>query len=271
MNKNLKFVCIGILIGMFVASPFEVFALQSKRFQIVRKYENQFSDIKPSDWFFHAVKKAYMMNLVNGRSSSCFAPKENVDVSEVITIASRIHSMYHGKKISEGKNDNIWYKSYVDYAIANGLIKNYEFNARYDRPATRGETAYIMSGSLPKSEFKAKTERQIPDVSSATKHHKEIYLLFQAGVIEGKDLAGAFRPNENILRSEVAMVAVKVICEEERLADRPFMVRALEETDLNKEAEVKQGDGESSLRDMIVQEVQGSQSSPVEVQEGSSE
>lgn len=271
MNKNLKFVCIGILIGMFVASPFEVFALQSKRFQIVRKYENQFSDIKPSDWFFHAVKKAYMMNLINGRSSSRFAPKENVDVSEVITIASRIHSMYHGKKISIRKNDTMWYKSYIDYAVSNGIIKNYEFNARYDRPATRGETAYILSGSLPKSEFKAKTERQIPDVSSATKYHKEIYLLFQAGVIEGKDLAGAFRPNENILRSEVAMITVKVICEEERLADRPFMVKGLEETDLKKETEEKQGGEENPLRDMIIQEMQDSQNLPGEGQEGSSE
>lgn len=249
MNKNLKFLSISILIGVLAASSSMGFALQERPFQAVRKYEGQFSDVKHGDWFFHAVKKAYMMNLINGRSSSVFAPKENIDVSEVIAISSRIHATYHGKKMPASHKNARWYTPYIEYATNNGIIKSYDFKGRYDRPATRGETAYIMSGSLPKSEFKAKIDKQIPDVSTATRYHEEIALLFQAGVIEGKDIAGVFRPNENISRSEVAMIAVKVICEEERLANRPFMVKISgEESDRRSESLGKEA-GEVAVRE----------------------
>lgn len=210
---------ITLLLAMLMTiQPIAVFAKGTKSFKAARSYENGFSDVKQSDWFYHSVKKAYMASLISGRTSTSFEPKSDIDLCEVIAIACRIHSIYNNKEIADTKRSDRWYDTYIQYAVKNGIIKAYDFEGRYDRPATRGETAYILHNSIPKSEFKIKTDRPIPDVSTATRYHNEIYRLFQSGVIEGKDIAGAFRPNESIARMEVAVIAVKVLYEEERIS-----------------------------------------------------
>lgn len=231
---------------LMMIQPTMIFAKGTKTFKAVRSYENGFSDVKQSDWFYHSVKKAYMASLISGRTSTNFEPKSDIDLCEVITIACKIHSIYNNKEIVDTKQMERWYDTYIQYAVKNGIIRAYDFEGRYDRPATRGETAYILHNSVPKSEFKSKTDRKIPDVSTATRYHNEIYRLFQSGVIEGKDIAGAFRPNEPIARMEVAVIAVKVLYEEERLPSSPVNNKS-SEIEKEDEKEESQGKYESPV------------------------
>ncbi|MDO4792979.1 MAG: S-layer homology domain-containing protein [Filifactor alocis] len=268
MKNNQKHRVALLLVVLMTIHPAMVFAKGTKSFKAVRSYENGFSDVKQSDWFYHSVKKAYMASLISGRTSTSFEPKSNIDLCEVITIACKIHSIYNDKELVDTKQMDKWYDTYIQYAVKNGIIKGYDFEGRYDRPATRGETAYILHNSVPKSEFKLKNDRPIPDVSTATRYHNEIYRLFRSGVIEGKDIAGAFRPNEPIARMEVAVIAVKVLYEDERLSPLPKNKPSedeKEETKIKQEAlvyivEEKSSDNERSLlREEIIVPVEESE------------
>lgn len=246
LKKDRKRQIILLIAVLMMIQPAAVFSKGTKTFKAVRNYENGFSDVKQSDWFYHSVKKAYMASLISGRTSTNFEPRSDINLCEVVAIACRIHSIYNNKELEDVKRMDRWYDVYIQYAVKNGIIRAYDFEGRYDRPATRGETAYILHNSVPKSEFELKTDRKIPDVSTATRYHNEIYRLFQSGVIKGKDIAGAFRPNETIARMEVAVIAIKVLDKEERTFHLPNYKSS------EKEKEETKGDRENPV--YIIQE-----------------
>lgn len=69
--------------------PFDVYAAvrEIHQFQQVKQYNNNFSDVGTSDWFYNSVAEAYKYDLVNGKSATKFDPKGNVTIAEVITMA----------------------------------------------------------------------------------------------------------------------------------------------------------------------------------------
>ena len=74
--------------------PFDVYAAvrEIHQFQQVKQYNNNFSDVGTSDWFYNSVAEAYKYDLVNGKSATKFDPKGNVTIAEVITMADKLHS-----------------------------------------------------------------------------------------------------------------------------------------------------------------------------------
>lgn len=53
----------------------------------------------------------------------------------------------------------------------------------------------------------------IPDVAMGDTNAADIYLLYRLGVLAGSDEAHHFEPNSQILRSEVAAIACRLLGE----------------------------------------------------------
>lgn len=119
-------------------------------------------------------------------------------------------------KKEEPKKDPKWYDMYVDYAVANGIIKKTTFG-NYEKNITRTDLAGLFANALPESYFNAINDiKGIPDVKKTDKNAKELLMLYKAGVVLG-DAEGNFKPNDNIKRSEVAAIINRVALPESRV------------------------------------------------------
>ena len=158
----------------------------AKGFTKTQEYKDgQFSDVPASKWYAAEVKSAYELGLMNGQSDTAFAPDGNVTVAEGITMASRVHSIYNGKTISE-KSGGKWYDMYIAYATENGLITEGQFT-NYDRNIMRYEMAVMFAKAMPADYFTAKNDiKDIPDVKETEEYYDELMMLYKAGV----DLGG---------------------------------------------------------------------------------
>ena len=70
-------------------------------FEKVNTYDNNFSDVKDTNWFAKDVKSAYELGFMNGKAEGLFDPNGNVTVAEGVTMAARVHAIYNGNEIKK--------------------------------------------------------------------------------------------------------------------------------------------------------------------------
>lgn len=175
-----------------------------------------FSDVSASSWYQSVVTYAYNLGLMVGTSETSFNPMGTVTVAEAITMAARARNSYEGGSNEDFTASSVWYQTYVDYAVKKNIIKDGDFD-NYTRVATRAEMAYIFAHALPDSGMKAiNNVKTLPDVDSSTKYSKEIFKLYNAGIITGSDAKGTFLPDNPITRSEAAAIITRVTLSSER-------------------------------------------------------
>ena len=191
-------------------------------FSRVNSYKNgMFTDVDESAWYGNSGQKviavAYAYGLMQG-SGNAFHPTGNMTLAEAVTIAARVHSIYHHGSGAEFTQSNPWYQVYVDYAVANEIIGADTF-PDYNKAATRAEMAFIFSNSLPETELAAvNTVNSLPDVTNATAYSAEIFTLYRAGVLAGSDAAGTFNPGSSVTRAEAAAIISRVILPSSRVS-----------------------------------------------------
>ncbi|MDE7219209.1 MAG: S-layer homology domain-containing protein [Oscillospiraceae bacterium] len=194
-------------------------------FSPVRTYEDQFSDVSASSWFYDTVKALYELGLTNGSGSpDRFDPSGDLTVAEVITMASRLRSLYETGDSEAGGNayggdGGEWYLPYVLHLQALDVIGQ-ELEGSYDRPATRAEMAHVLAGALPRETLDPINReavasgygrgRYIRDVREDTPYQDDILLLYDWGVAGGSDDTGSFRPDSRIARSEAAAMVARL-------------------------------------------------------------
>ena len=184
-----------------------------------------FTDVNENSWYGYnnqkVIANAFEYGLMKGSSDTTFNPTGNITLAEAVTVAARVHSIY---KTGEEKfvQGSPWYKVYVDYAIANGIIEAKDFTD-YDKAATRAQMAYIFSRSLPASEFaEQNTVKSLPDVNSGTSYYNSIITLYKAGIVTGNDDKGTFSPGNNITRAEAAAIISRVILPATRASGKTY-------------------------------------------------
>ena len=176
--------------------------------------DGQFTDVPATEWYADSVKNAYEFGIMNGDSATTFNPTGTLTVAEGITISARIHANINGKTIP-AVQDGEWYKMYVDYAVANGIMTEDFFNS-YDRNITRSEIAVLfanVSGNL--AEINSVT--RLPDVPVDADYTSAVLKLYKAGILTGNDGYGTFAPSSNLLRSEISAMAVRIADESKRV------------------------------------------------------
>lgn len=219
---------LAILLGMFALIPpaavaegtAEEKASPMDKFTRVNTYaRGQFADIDETLWYGYDRDKpialAYEYGLMQGTGAAAFNPGGNVTVGQAVTIAVRVHSIYHSGS-AQFTEVVPWYQVYVDYAVDKGIISSRDFSD-YSRPATRAEMAYVFAHALPAGEFKDRdTGISPPDVPSSAPYSSFIHLLYTSGVLMGSDSAGTFNPNNPITRAEASAIISRVILPETR-------------------------------------------------------
>lgn len=173
-------------------------------FKTVNRYQaGQFTDVKASDWFADNVKSAYELGLMKGNSSSTFAPGDTITVAEAVTVAARVRDTYWGEQTDfTAKAGALWYRPYVDYAIANGMMN--AVPADCNRPATRAELARWLAAALPGEGTEPVNQSiRFTDVTEAHQDYAGIMTLARAGIMGGKG-DGVFDPDAPVLRCEAA-------------------------------------------------------------------
>ena len=168
-----------------------------------------------ASWYDTYAETTYKLGLMQGMDGR-FNAGGNLTIAQAITMACRVHNIYSGGNGDFIQSPDLWYKVYINYAIENGIITRYDFNAHrdssvYDRTCTRAEMAYIFAGALPDNALEVKNViTHIPDVSISTPYRNQIFTLYQAGVLEGSDSAHNFRPSSYITRGEAAAIIARM-------------------------------------------------------------
>ena len=210
--------------------PRQAFASEGG-FTPIRTYEGQFSDIPSDSWFYDTVKALYELGLTNGSGSpDRFDPGGDLTVAEVVTMVSRLRSLYETGSSESGwaayGGGGEWYAPYAAHLQALEIIGQ-EFEGSYDRPATRAEMAHVLAGALPGEQLAPINQEAVAsgygrglyirDVTEDTPYRDDILQLYEWGVAGGSDSTGSFHPGSRIARSEAAAMVARLAYSELRL------------------------------------------------------
>ena len=177
--------------------------------------QGQFTDVPANQWFTPGVAEAFELGLMKGSSTTTFNPYGDVTISEAITMAARIHSIYANgtETIRAMRSGEQWYQPYLDYAYENGVIRLAYYNCDVNQRATRAQFAEIFAGALPDealSAINSVSDGAIPDVSASAAYAPHVYKLYRAGILAGSDANGSFHPATFITRVEAATIVARM-------------------------------------------------------------
>ena len=213
--KKLLSAALALCMTLCLCAP--AFAAQNSmdNFRRTAAYNNNFADVSASHWAAPSVKTCYEYGLMTGSGNGRFSPNGTLTVAQALVMADRVHEIY-ATGGSTLQNGSPWYQPYVDYAIANGIIRAGDFT-NYNAAISRADMAYIFANALPVSALPAiNAVLSLPDVTAFTPHADEIFLLYNAGVLTGNDSFGTFKPNDTISRAEAAAIISRVAIPSER-------------------------------------------------------
>ena len=183
---------------------------------VVNARAMNFTDVKTGDWFYNNVKNAYAMGLIEGKTTTTFNPNDNMTYAEAVTLAARMNQLYYSGKVTlSNSTTGNWYSSYESYAISKGIISSALGN-KANTKITRKDYVDIFYNALPASAYTVRnTVSKIPDLANNTANAK-VYAFYRAGILTGYantpgKTNGAFGPNDNIKRSEVATILIRMM------------------------------------------------------------
>jgi len=106
--------------------------------------EGKFPDVKNDDWFYNATRWGANKGVVTGYGDGTFKPNDNVTIEQVAVI---LHN-YSGKPAATGDLSSVgkyddWAASGLQWAVANGVLKNVPFTNATEN-ATRAQTAQML-------------------------------------------------------------------------------------------------------------------------------
>lgn len=199
-----KFFSLALALALCLSLP--IMTASAAGFSRSRTYSGQFTDIPADAWYANAVKDCYELGLMSGNSDTTFNPSGLFTLAEASSIAARMHDIYNGGSGTIPSSGSTWYQGSVDYCIRNGIIRAGQFS-NYERSVNRAEMAYLMVSALPQSAWTPiNSVSALPDVSASTDYSREIFTLYNAGVLSGKDEYGMFNPYAYVTRAEVAVI-----------------------------------------------------------------
>ena len=179
-----------------------------------RTYADNFKDVTADKWFAPYVKTAYEYTLANGTSATTFSPDGKFTVAQALTAAANIHKAYFGGSIDTSVG-GLWYMPYVDYCVANGIIRARQFSDM-NALISRGDMAIVFANILPDAEYTATRSGQVPDVADSLGCYAAVMKLYNAGIVGGDAGTGKYRPEDSISRAEACVIFTRIAAPEYR-------------------------------------------------------
>ena len=198
--------------------PAETVSVKATYKQVV-EWKNPFTDVKKSNWYYEAVKYANQNGLMNGVSTTRFAPDETVTRAMLVTVLYRIEGQPKVNKkttFKDVKSDS-YYEKAVVWAQENGIVNGIsETEFRPNARITREQIAAIM---YRYSTFKGYdvSVAETTDISSFSDANKisdyavtAVKYAVGAGIIKGKT-EKTVAPKDDAKRSEIATILQRFI------------------------------------------------------------
>ncbi|MBE7011503.1 MAG: hypothetical protein E7415_02390 [Ruminococcaceae bacterium] len=177
---------------------------------------NPFTDVPAGAWYHDEVVKAVETEIINGKTTTIFAPDDLLTYAEAVKLAACMSQVYLNGEVTL-TTGSPWYQPYVDYCKSNRIItKDYDFNAN----VTRAGYIEIFANALPDSAFKDINNipnGSILDVKDNAPYAIYVYKMYRAGIITGVDALHNCKPDDNIKRCEVAAIISRMMNEDERV------------------------------------------------------
>ena len=183
---------------------------------VEEEYVFPFTDVKETDWFYDYVAGAHQMGLVNGKTPTEYKPNDNMTYAEAVKLAVCMNILYKGGNPAQDiqNGTDVWFSTYMNYALDKGIIDE-DLTPKANEKITRKEYVYIFSKALPAEAFAAKNTiptGSIPDIKEEKfAQDKAVYTFYRAGILSGVDSKGTFLPSDNIKRSEVAAILIRMM------------------------------------------------------------
>ena len=179
-----------------------------------------FTDVAEGSWYYDYVYSAVAVGLIDGVTETTFEPESGFTVAQAIKIAACLHQYYNNGTVTL-QNGEPWYKTYVDYAVANGVAgESYAAmsDAQLNEPIDRRDFAVIFYNAMPAYEYAPiNTVESIPDVAADDAGAGEIYALYRAGILDGITEDGSYQPESGIRRNEAAAIVARMLDEDLRV------------------------------------------------------
>ena len=176
-----------------------------------------FTDVAEDAWYYENVRYACQAGLMQGKSSTTFAPNDELTVAEAVKLACCIHQWEQERRVTL-TNGSPWYATYMDYALEKGIIVE-DLSARANEPITRQEYILMFDRAIPDElpEINTVEDGAIPDVNMGGGTEAIIYKFYRAGILTG-GTGGAFLPDSPIKRSEVCAVLTRIMDPDSRVS-----------------------------------------------------
>ena len=179
------------------------------------EYNNQFTDVKQSDWYYNAIKYVYENKIISGTTETTFAPNNKLTRAMMATI---LYNMENSPKITNESpfidvNDSSkWYYDAVVWAAKNKIVSGYSDGRFGPNDYITREQLAIMLYNFAK--YKGKDLTKTNDLSAFSDSNKVAsYAITQvkwavgSGVITGTN--GKLNPKGNATRAEAASMIYK--------------------------------------------------------------
>lgn len=213
----MKKIIIALMIAAFAAAASLSVLAEQKEFSKTRDYNNNFSDVRSTDWFGSNVADVYEYGLMDGVAADKFDTESTLTVAQGITVAARLHSLYNEKQIDEAENAQNWYDKYVLFALDNKIISENEFSD-YTAPLSSRSMVTLFAKALPEEYFPAiNAVTEIPDVTEDLPYFKSVLMFYNAGILNGNDKTGIFYPESSVTRKRAAAIIGRVVKPDSRV------------------------------------------------------
>ena len=177
-----------------------------------------FTDVKADDWFYEAVKYAYDNKLMDGTSSTTFAPLMTTNRAMIVTILWRLEGspvVNYAMNFSDVES-GVWYTEAVRWAAAEGIVKGYSDTVfAPDDTVTREQLATILYRYAGYKEYDVSAKGDLTTFAdgSTVSTWAADGMTWAAGaqLITGKD-GGKLDPTGTATRAEVATILMR-FCE----------------------------------------------------------
>lgn len=221
MNKN-GFVRTGTaLLSCVLAALLSISAFAAEdsglaAFTDVKTYsEGTFSDVAADAWYHDGVKTVYAKGIMDGTGGGKFAPSVQITWTQAVTIAARLHAVYHGAEIPAA--DGAWYIRYMTYARAAGILPGACPADADGAVITRKELAGLFRNVLSDADLPAINDAVPPDLSSiASEFRAAVGEMYASGIFTGKE-GGRFDPDGKATRAEIATIVTRLLCPAQRV------------------------------------------------------
>ena len=177
-----------------------------------------FTDVSSGDAYYIDLRLAYERGVINGKSNELFCPDDSLTAAEAVKLASCLYALKVG---GEGvfKQSEVWYRTYYDYAEANGIDVSSLTNEP-NSPISRAQFAVLLTSLAQKAgvaagiddgassggeETNSDDDANADDIKDGALSNEEtaaIELMQSLGVLSSTD--GGFDADSDIPRSEAA-------------------------------------------------------------------